>query len=70
MDEDNISKIMFSYQLLVSCMAAFLQINTYDQRGFGSGKANLAEKVSKKSMSVINKCLFPVAGYGTRFACD
>jgi len=32
-DEYNIAKIMFSYQLLVSCIGAFLQINTYDQPG-------------------------------------
>ena len=49
MDEYNIAKIMFSYQLLVSCIGAFLQINTYDQPGVESGKANLAEKFSKKS---------------------
>lgn len=49
MDEYNIAKIMFSYQLLVSCIGAFLQIDTYDQPGVESGKANLAEKFSKKS---------------------
>lgn len=48
-DEYNIAKIMFSYQLLVSCIGAFLQINTYDQPGVESGKTNLAEKFSKKS---------------------
>jgi len=48
-DEYNIAKIMFSYQLLVSCIGAFLQINTYDQPGVESGKINLAEKFSKKS---------------------
>jgi len=40
---------MFSYQLLVSCIGAFLQINTYDQPGVESGKTNLAEKFPKKS---------------------
>jgi len=49
MDEYNIAKIMFSYQLLVSCIGAFLQINTYDQPGVESGKTNLAKKFSKKS---------------------
>jgi len=49
MDEYNIAKIMFSYQLLVSCIGAFLQINTYDQPGVESGKTNLAEKFPKKS---------------------
>ena len=43
-DEYNIAKIMFSYQLLVSCIGAFLQINTYDQPGVEYGKINLAEK--------------------------
>ena len=49
MDEYNIAKIMFSYQLLVSCIGAFLQINTYDQPGVENGKINLAEKFSQKS---------------------
>ncbi len=47
-DEYNIAKIMFSYQLLVSCIGAFLQINTYDQPGVEHGKINLAEKFSQK----------------------
>lgn len=46
-DEYNIAKIMFSYQLLVSCIGAFLQINTYDQPGVEYGKINLAEKFSQ-----------------------
>jgi glucose-6-phosphate isomerase len=45
-DEYNIAKIMFSYQLLVSVIGAFLQINTYDQPGVEYGKINLAEKFS------------------------
>jgi glucose-6-phosphate isomerase len=48
-DEYNIAKIMFSYQLLVSCIGAFLQINTYDQPGVEYGKINLAEKFSQQS---------------------
>jgi glucose-6-phosphate isomerase len=48
-DEYNIAKIMFSYQLLVSCVGAFLQINTYNQPGVEYGKINLAEKFSKES---------------------
>jgi glucose-6-phosphate isomerase len=48
-DEYNIAKIMFSYQLLVSCVGAFLQINTYDQPGVERGKVNLAEKFSQIS---------------------
>jgi len=46
-DEYNIAKIMFSYQLLVSCIGSFLQINTYDQPGVENGKTNLAEKFKK-----------------------
>jgi glucose-6-phosphate isomerase len=48
-DEYNIAKIMFSYQLLVSCIGAFLQINTYNQPGVEYGKINLVEKFSQKS---------------------
>jgi glucose-6-phosphate isomerase len=48
-DEYNLAKIMFSYQLLVSCIGAFLQINTYDQPGVEYGKLNLAESFSQKS---------------------
>ncbi len=48
-DEYNIAKIMFSYQLLVSCIGAFLQINTYNQPGVEYGKINLAEKFLQKS---------------------
>jgi glucose-6-phosphate isomerase len=47
-DEYNIAKIMFSYQLLVSCIGQFLQINTYDQPGVEYGKLNLAESFSQK----------------------
>jgi glucose-6-phosphate isomerase len=46
-DEYNIAKIMFSYQLLVSCVGSFMQINTYDQPGVECGKINLAEKFSQ-----------------------
>jgi len=48
-DEYNIAKIMFSYQLLVSCIGAFLQINTYDQPGVEFGKLSLAESFLDKS---------------------
>jgi len=34
---------MFTYQLLTSCIGAFLQINTYDQPGVEYGKINLRE---------------------------
>jgi len=42
-DEYNIAKLMFSYQLLVSCIGEFLQINTYDQPGVERGKDILRE---------------------------
>jgi glucose-6-phosphate isomerase len=46
-DEYNIAKLMFSYQLLVSCIGAFLQINTYDQPGVEHGKIILKDKLQK-----------------------
>lgn len=48
-DEYNIAKLMFSYQLLTSCIGAFLQINTYDQPGVEYGKINLIEKLSQNN---------------------
>jgi glucose-6-phosphate isomerase len=44
-DEYNIAKLMFIYQLLVSCISAFLQINAYDQPGVEHGKIILKEKL-------------------------
>jgi len=44
-DEYNIAKLMFSYQLLVSCIGQFLQINTYDQPGVEHGKIILKENL-------------------------
>ena len=44
-DEYNIAKLMFSYQLLVSCIGQFLQINTYDQPGVEHGKTILKENL-------------------------
>jgi len=45
-DEFNIGSLMFTYQLLTSCIGAFLQINTYDQPGVEYGKINLRESFS------------------------
>jgi glucose-6-phosphate isomerase len=45
-DEYNIAKLMFSYQLLVSTIGAFLQIDTYDQPGVEQGKLNLVEALA------------------------
>ena len=44
-DEYNIAKLMFSYQLLVSTIGQFLQINTYDQPGVENGKIILANSL-------------------------
>jgi len=46
-DEKNIAKLMYRFQLLVSCIGSFLQINTYDQPGVEAGKKILKEKLSK-----------------------
>ena len=46
-DEYNIAKLMFSYQLLVSCIGAYLQINAYDQPGVEYGKTILKERLQK-----------------------
>ena len=48
-DEYNIAKLMFSYQLLVSCIGQFLQINTYDQPGVEHGKVILEDVLKKQS---------------------
>ncbi len=42
-DEYNIAKLMFIYQLLVSAIGQFLQINTYDQPGVEHGKTILKQ---------------------------
>ncbi len=46
-DEYNIAKMMFSYQLLVSCIGQFLQINTYNQPGVEQGKTILLDKLKQ-----------------------
>jgi len=40
---------MFSYQLLVSCIGQFLQINTYDQPGVEHGKIILEDVLKSQS---------------------
>jgi glucose-6-phosphate isomerase len=40
---------MFSYQLMVSVIGQFLQINTYDQPGVEHGKTILKESLKNKS---------------------
>jgi glucose-6-phosphate isomerase len=44
-DEYNIAKIMFIYQLLTSCIGRFVQINTYDQPGVEYGKIILKDSL-------------------------
>ena len=44
-DEQNIAKLMYRFQLLTSCIGSFLQINTYDQPGVESGKFFLFERL-------------------------
>ena len=44
-DEYNIAELMFTYELLVSIIGTFMQINTYDQPGVESGKIILKEKL-------------------------
>lgn len=44
-DEYNLAKLMFSYQLLTSVVGKFVQINTYDQPGVESGKIILKNKL-------------------------
>jgi len=44
-DEYNIAKLMFVYQLMVSAIGSFLQINTYDQPGVEYGKTILLDQL-------------------------
>ncbi len=48
-DEYNIAKLMFIYQLTVSTIGQFLQINTYDQPGVEHGKVILSTHLQSKS---------------------
>ena len=44
-DEENLAKLMFSFQLLTSVIGKFVQINTYDQPGVETGKIILKKKL-------------------------
>jgi len=44
-DEYNIAKLMFTYQLLVSAIGQFLQIDTYNQPGVEHGKTILKQSL-------------------------
>jgi len=45
-DEINIAKLMYRFQLLTSCAGAFLQINSYNQPGVELGKSILNSKLA------------------------
>jgi len=47
-DEYNIAILMYRYQLLISCIGSFLQINPYDQPGVEKGKLILRDKLKQK----------------------
>jgi len=47
-DEYNIAKLMYSYQLLTSAIGKFVQIDTYNQPGVEAGKIILKEKIKNK----------------------
>jgi glucose-6-phosphate isomerase len=48
-DEFNLAKLMFVYELLTSVVGKFLFINAYDQPGVESGKKILKAKLKKKN---------------------
>jgi glucose-6-phosphate isomerase len=48
-DEYNIAKLMFIYQLLSSCIGSFLQINAYDQPGVEYAKTILENDLKQQS---------------------
>jgi len=45
-NEINVAKLMYRFQLLTSCVGAFLQINSYDQPGVELGKSILNTKLT------------------------
>ena len=47
-DEFNLSKLMYIYELLTSVVGKFLYINAYDQPGVESGKIILKDKLKNK----------------------
>ncbi len=49
-DEYNIAELMYSYELLVSIIGAFLQINAYDQPGVEHGKEILKKMLEAKDL--------------------
>lgn len=51
-DEYNIAQLMFNFQLLISVIGKFIQINTYDQPGVEAGKVILKDNL--QSLKVLN----------------
>ena len=51
-NEYNIAKLMFGYQLLVSLIGKFVQINTYDQPGVENGKIILKD-ILKENINIL-----------------
>ncbi len=47
-DERNLARLMYGYQLLTSVVGKFVQINTYDQPGVETGKIILKEKLKER----------------------
>ncbi len=46
-DEYNIAKLMYNYQMLTSCIGKFVQIDTYNQPGVEDGKIILKNQLKK-----------------------
>ncbi len=47
-NEYNLARLMFGYELLTSIVGKFLYINTYDQPGVEAGKIILKQKLAKR----------------------
>ncbi len=54
-DEINIARLMFNYQLLTSIIGKFVQINTYNQPGVEDGKIILKNILINSNKNAINK---------------
>jgi len=49
-DEYNIAKLMYNFQLLTSIVGKFVQINTYDQPGVEAGKIILKDRLKNNKL--------------------
>jgi glucose-6-phosphate isomerase len=52
-DEYNLAKLMFGYQILTSVVGKFVQIDTYNQPGVEMGKIILKEKLCKRNFKYL-----------------